>query len=71
MYYTYLTTPFLSPSTTSTTQTQINLPTIAKTCDRYGIADRPAAVHASALLYDVSDNEGKSSSQIIVDRSKV
>ncbi|GBN11454.1 hypothetical protein AVEN_222266-1 [Araneus ventricosus] len=38
----------------STPQTRLKLATFARTCDRYGVADRPAAALASALLYDLS-----------------
>lgn len=57
----------------STSQTRINLSTFARTCDRYGISDRPAAALASALMHDVNAHTEVSSTEgaIIIDRSKV
>lgn len=50
-------------------QTRMKLATFARTCDRYGIADRPAAALASALMYDL--NQVANDVGPVIDRSKV
>lgn len=48
--------PQNSSQTNTNVQTRLNISTFARTCDRYGISDRPAASLASALLMDISMN---------------
>lgn len=50
-------------------QTRFKLATFARTCDRYGIADRPAAALASALMHDL--NQVSNDVAQVIDRSKV
>ncbi|KAL4718111.1 hypothetical protein ACJJTC_005692 [Scirpophaga incertulas] len=43
----------------------IDLPTVSKTCDRYGVSDRAAAVIVSSVLHDIG------SEVEVIDRSKL
>uniref|UniRef100_A0A6P7HAI7 Uncharacterized protein LOC114349502 n=1 Tax=Diabrotica virgifera virgifera TaxID=50390 RepID=A0A6P7HAI7_DIAVI len=57
-------------NTTETEQTRINIGTFARTCNKYGIPDRPAAALASALLKDMGIKETSQSSPVF-DKNKV
>lgn len=57
-------------------QNRVDISTFARTCDRFGIPDRPAAALASALLHDVKIQGLDGildipSSSFVIDRSKV
>lgn len=59
-------------------QTRLKLATFARTCDRYGITDRPAAALASALIHDLNQEQKDVGSvdtldsfAKVIDRSKV
>jgi hypothetical protein len=58
------------PSNLTPKQMRIQLPTVARECDRWGISDRSAAAVATAVLQDigiVSENDTSN----VVDRSKI
>lgn len=59
-----------SSSSQKRTQMRLELPNLARECDRYGISDRGAASIASSLLQDIGIiHEGETSH--VVDRSKI
>jgi len=49
---------------------QVNMPNLAKACDRYGISDRAAVTVATVTLYDIGIVTPQDSSKVI-DRSKI